>query len=135
MERVASSKIPLAMFSDQTQQVTLGVNDNVMQWTENDTETIYGFYKASIQSLFDNIEFKQDGVKEINGREFIVFEFVSSIKDENVFGGGRSDRNYTYIQYTSYRDQVLLFNFGCPARMQQEWEDVAKTMMESVKIK
>lgn len=135
MERVASSKVPLAMFSNLSQDVTLGINDNIMQWTENDTETIYGFYKASINSMFDEIEFVQDTVKTINGRTFVVFEFVSTLRDDNAFSSGSRERNYTYIQYTSYKDKVLLFNFGCPARLKFEWEDVADQMMQSIKVK
>ena len=135
MRKIASSKVPLAMYSDQAQQVTLGVNDNFMQWKENDSETVYGFYKASINAMMDEIEFIQDTIKQINGREFIVFEFVSTVRNENAFSKGKSIRNYTYIQYTSYKDQVLLFNFGCPVRLKQEWEDIAEEMMGSVRIR
>ena len=135
MEKIASSKIPLATYSTESQEVTLSVNDNPMQWTSRDTEVVYGFYKASVNALFDEVQFIQDGVKEINGRDFIVFEFVSTVRDDNVFSSSKGERNYTYIQYTSYKDQVLLFNFGCPARLQLEWGDVAKEMMQSVRIK
>jgi len=135
MAKIATSRIPLAMFSTLDQQVTLGVNDNVMQWTKNDTKTVYGFYKASVQALFDEINFIQDTVQMINGREFIVFEFTSVIRDDNIFSSGKPSRNYTYIQYTSYDDQVLLFNFGCLARLKFEWEDTAKEIMQSVLIK
>ncbi|MEP5613083.1 MAG: hypothetical protein ABJP45_12580 [Cyclobacteriaceae bacterium] len=135
MARVASSKVPLGMFSTESQEVTLGINDNIMQWKPQDTKVVYGFYKASLNSLFDEIQFIQDTIKVINGREFVVFEFVSTIRDENVFSSKGGDRNYTYIQYTSYKDQVLLFNFGCPARLKFEWENIAEEMMQSVKIK
>lgn len=134
MKKIATSKIPLAQFSTLYQDATLGINDNPMQWTENDTETVYGFYKASINALFDEIEFIQDTVKTINGREFIVFEFVSITRDDNTFATGKSDRNYTYIQYTSFYDRVLLFNFGCLARLKNQWEDVAEQIMNSIKI-
>lgn len=135
MNKIASSKVPLAQYSSLEQDVTLGVNDNFMQWTKDDTQTVYGFYKASVQALFDDIEFIQDTVKTINGREFIVFEFTSVVKSSNTFSSGKSSRNYTYIQYTSYNDQVLLFNFGCPARLKYDWEGIAEEIMSSVKIK
>lgn len=135
MEKIASSKVPFATYSTESQEVTLSINDNPMQWTSQDTKVVYGFYKASVNALFDEITFIQDGIKEINGREFIVFEFVSTVRDDNVFSSSKGERNYTYIQYTSFNDQVLLFNFGCPARLQFEWEDAAEEMMKSVKIK
>ena len=135
MERVASSKVPLGMYADETQEVTFGINDNTMRWTAADTKVVYGFYKASLNALFDEIQFIQDTIREINGREFVVFEFVSTLRDENVFSTKRGERNYTYIQYTSYKDQVLLFNFGCPARLKFEWENAAREIMQSIRIK
>ncbi len=135
MEKIASSKIPLATYSTESQEVTLSINDNPMQWTSEDTKVVYGFYKASVNALFDEVKYIQDTIKQINGREFIVFEFVSTVRDDNVFSSRSGERNYTYIQYTSYNDQVLLFNLGCPARMQLEWEDAAEEIMQSIRIK
>ncbi len=134
MRKFATSKVPLAMYATEMQDATLGVNDSPMQWTSNDTQTVYGFYKASLNALFDEIEFIQDDIKKINGREFIVFEFTSVVRDDNTFSGKRTHRNYTYIQYTSYNDQVLLFNFGCKSRIMNEWQGIAQEMMESIRI-
>lgn len=135
MKQIASSKVPLAMFSNQEQDVTLGVNYNVMQWGKEDTKLIFDFYKASFQSLFDEITFIQEDVRKINGREFIVFEFVGTIIDDNAFSSKKPQKNYTYIQYTSWKDQILLFNFSCRERLKNQWEGIAKEVMESVKIK
>lgn len=133
--KFASSKVPLAMYTSEQRNVDLGVNDNNMQWTKDDTKVVYGFYKASLQNLFDEIEFIQDTITMINGKEFIVFEFESVVKDDNAFSSKKGLKNYTYIQYTSYNEQVLLFNFGCRARFKNEWEGVAKDIMKSVKVK
>ena len=135
MAKVASSRIPLAMFSTPEQDVTLGINDNPMQWTSADTQAIYGLYKASLASLFDEIKFIQDEIRKINGREFIVFEFVSILRDDNAFSAKKPVKNYSYIQYTSYNNEVLLFNFGCNMRQKEQWETVARKIMESVRIK
>jgi len=123
------------MFADETQEVTLGINYNIMQWTESDTDLIYGFYKASINNLFDEIEFIQDQTTTINGRKFLVFEFIGTIKNDNQFSSRSLSKNYSYIVYTSWKDQVLLFNFSCKARLKNEWESTARQIMESIKIK
>ncbi|NQZ78896.1 MAG: hypothetical protein HRT61_22685, partial [Ekhidna sp.] len=107
MQKFVSSRVPLAMHSSVDRSVDFGVNWNPIEWKEGAQETLYGFYKASIQSMFDEVEFIQDEVKKINGREFIVFEFIGSLESENAFSS-KSSRSYTYIQYTSYNDQVLL---------------------------
>ena len=135
MKKSYSSKVPLAMYSNTYQDVTLSVNYNIMQWTEKDTDLVYGFYKASINNLFDEIEFIQDEVKEINGKKFIVFEVVGSVADDNSFAAKGSPKNYHYIQYTSWNNQVLIFNFGCKARLMNQWQATAKEIMESIKIK
>lgn len=135
MKQVYSTKVPLAMFANESQEVTLGINYNIMQWTEDDTELLYGFYKSSVNNLFDDIEFIQDEIKTINGREFIVLEFVGTIENDNQFSSRAAQKNYTYIQYTSWKDQVLLFNFSCKARLKNQWETIAKEIMESIKIK
>lgn len=135
MQKYVSAREPLAMHSSMDREVDLGVNWNQMQWMDGEEETIYGFYKASIQSMFDEVEFIQDEIKEVNGKKFIVFEFVSSLKSENAFSETKSSRNYTYIQYTSYNNQVLLFNFGCKARLMSQWQPVAQSIMNSVKVR
>ena len=134
IRKFVSAREPLAMHSTVDREVDLGINWNPMRWTSSDNEMVYGFYKASIQSMFDNVEFIQDEIKEVNGKKFIVFEFVSTLKSENAFSGTKSSRYYTYIQYTSYNNQVLLFNFGCKARLMSTYQSVAKDIMNSVKI-
>jgi hypothetical protein len=111
------------------------VNYNIMQWTEDDTEVIYGFYKASINNLFDEVTFIQEETKEINGKEFIIFEFIGEIKSDNAFSAKSLPKSYSYIGYTSWKDQVLLFNFSCRARLSNQWNGVAKEIIESIKIK
>ncbi len=132
IQKFVSAREPLAMHSTEDREVDLGINWNPMRWTDKDDEIVYGFYKASIQSMFDNVEFIQDGIQEVNGKNFIVFEFISSPKSENAFSGTKSSRYYTYIQYTSYNNQVLLFNFGCKARLMNTYQSVAKDIMNSV---
>lgn len=135
MSKIYSTKVPLAMYADNNQEVTFGVNYNIMQWTESDTQVIYGFYKASINNLFDKVDFIQDEIKMINGKEFIVFEFIGEIQDDNVFSAKSTQKNYSYIAYTSWNDQVLLFNFSCKARLAKQWNLTAKEIIESIKIK
>ena len=133
--KYVSSKTPIAMYSSEDRLVDLGINTNIMQLAEGDEEKLRSFYRGTFETLFDEIEYYQDTIQEINGRKFIVFEFLSTLKEENVFSGPSIEKNYTYIQYTSYNDQVLLFNFGCKPRKMSEWQPIAKEMMKSIKIK
>lgn len=134
--KYVSSRPPIAMYTSPDRHIDLGVNENSSAWAGNDLEILKSFYKANIANLFTNVEFIQEDIREIGGRSFVVFEFVSKITDEeSTFGGGGTISKYTYVQYTLEDDHVLLFNFTCPARMRAQWQGAAKEIMESVRVK
>lgn len=133
--KYVSAKAPLAMYTSEDQMIDLGINETSTKWG-NDLEILKSFYKASILNLFDEVNFYQEDIKEIGGRKFIVFEFVSSVSEENTTIGGVSTiSKYTYIQYTLEDENILLFNFNCPAKLRAQWQETAKQVMNSVKIK
>jgi len=127
---------PIAMFTSDDRQIDLGINKNSTQWTENDLSILKDFYKANIQNLFTEVKFIQEGVKTIGNRDFVVFEFISKMTDEDKTFGGISSpvSKYTYIMYTLHKDSVLLFNFSCDTRWRPQWQATAREIMESVRI-
>lgn len=135
VDKFVSSKTPIAVYTSEDRTVDFGINTNIMPWIEGDEEKLRSFYKGTYETLFDKVEYLQDTIREINGKKFIIFEFISSLEEENAFSGKKSSSYYSYIQYTSYNNQILLFNFGCKPRQMNEWQAVAKEMMESIRIK
>ncbi len=135
IEKFVSSKTPIGMYSSDDRTADLGINTNIMPWIAGDEEKLRSFYKGTFKTLFDEVNYLQDTVREINGRLFIVFEFVSTLKEENAFSGTTLSKNYSYIQYTSYKGQILLFNFGCKPRQMAKWQALIKASMESIKIR
>lgn len=133
--KFVSDKVPLATYTSEDQLVDLVVNTSQMVFRKGDEAKIQRFYRKTFQTLFDDIQYFQDTIREVNGRKFIVFEFLSTLKEENAFSGVSVEKNYTYIQYTSYKDRVLLFHFGCRPRNMQTWQPLARVMMESVKVR
>lgn len=134
--KYVSARKPIAMYTSPDHQVDLGVNENSSPWTGTDLELLKDFYKANIANLFTNVDFIQEDIREIGGRQFVIFEFVSKITDEeSVFGNSSAISKYTYLQYTIRDNNVLLFNFTCPARLRARWQEAAKEMMESVRLK
>ena len=135
INKYVSSKDPLVMYTSYDRNIDFGITLTNLGWAANDLELLMQFYVSGIRNLYNEVEFLQQEVKEINGREYIVLEFVSKVTDEdNVFGGPSSTSKYTYIQYTLFNNQVLLFNFSAPARVQNLWQPTAKSMMESIRI-
>lgn len=135
ISRYVSARPPIAMYTYQDQQIDLGINETSNRWEDGDLEIIKSFYKASIVNLFTEVQFLQENIQQIGGRDFIVFEFVSRVTDENrTFGNGSSISKYTYIVYTLFQDRVILVNFTCPTRYRNEWETPAREIMESIRI-
>lgn len=135
-QKYVSARPPIAMYSSPDRQIDLGVNENSSTWVEDDLEILKSFYKANIANLFSEIEFLQEDIKQIGDRRYVVFEFVSRVTDEeSTFGNNSAITKYSYLQYTIKDDRVLLFNFTCPARLQSRWQDPAKQIMESIRIK
>ncbi len=135
ISKFVSSRTPIAVYTSEDRTIDFGINSNIMPWIEGDEEKLRNFYKGTYETLFDEVNYLQDTVRMINGKKFIVFEFVSSLEEENAFSGTKRTSYYSYIQYTSYNDQILLFNFGCKPRQMSDWQAIAGQMMESVKVK
>ena len=135
IDKYVSTKEPLVMYTSEDRLVDFGINLTNIGWAQGDLELLKNFYTANIKNLYTEVDFIQQDIKEINGRNYVVFEFTSSVKDEeNVFGGSSSTDKYTYIQYTLYNNQVMLFNFSSPKRLKGKWESAVKEMMNSAEI-
>lgn len=136
IQKNVSSRPPIAMYTDYNQQVDIVVNETSNTWQGGDYEVIQSLYKSTIANLFTEIQFIQEGIVEKAGRKFIVFEFVSRVSDEDAtFGNNLAISKYTYIQYTLYQDKILLFNFTCPVKQRERWQDSAHEIMNSVRVK
>ena len=133
--KYVSSKDPVAVYTDLSRTVDLGVNVAYSRWNQEDLEMMKSFYKSNIMGLYDEVQFITEEIKEINGKEFAIFEFVSQvIDDEGTTVNQRAISKYVRIQYTIVKSKTVLFNFTCPARLKEKWAPVAKKIMESVKI-
>ena len=130
-----SAKEPLAAYTDFSRTVNLGINIAYSRWNPEDLEIMNSFYKSNIMQLYDEVHFIREEITEINGKKFAVFEFVSSVSDEE--GTSVSQRTiskYVRIQYTIVNSKTLLLNFSCPARQQDKWAPIAEEILGSVKI-
>lgn len=135
MSKYVSAKTPLAAYTDFTRTVDLGINVAYSQWNEEDLEIMMSFYKSNIMGLYNEVQFIKEDIENINGKDFVVFEFVSSVYDEEGSGISQSSINkYIRIQYTIVKSKTVLFNFSCPANQKGTWAPIAKKILESVKI-
>lgn len=134
--KFASTNPPVAAYTDLSRTIDFGINVAFSRWNPEDMEIMRGFYKSNIMGLYDEVNFIHEGVENINGRDFAVFEFTSKVLDEEGTSiNQRAVSKYIRIQYAIVRSKTVLFNFTCPARQQEQWAPVAKEIMASVNIK
>jgi hypothetical protein len=77
-----------------------------------------------------------EGIREINGKSYIFFEFESRVNgNKNQLGNADPVLKYSYIQYLVQPQRTLVFSFNCDRRERQEWDQSAKAMMNSIKVK
>ena len=75
IDRYASSRIPIAMFTSQDAKIDFGINETATNWGSDDIEILLSFYKASISNLYSQVDFVQSQISTVDHRSFIVFEF------------------------------------------------------------
>lgn len=127
---------PLAVFSDPTLNTDFVVNYTTVPWRDQDLEMMKRFYRSSISSLYDEVKFISEGIKTVNKREYIYFEFQSVVKGDTKSVKYRGDvRKYHYIMYTVEDSKMLIFSFATPLRLQNKWQPTAHKIMESLKVK
>ena len=136
-QRYPSVRKPFAAYTNESRDVDFSVNISATQWPDGDIEIAKQFFKAGVVNMFDGVEMIDEGIHTLkSGRKLIYFEFESRVK------GDRSNEelrdpvlNYTYIQYLVEPRRTLVFSFNCPRRIRAEWQDTARKMMKSIKIR
>jgi len=131
--RYQSYRVPLALYTDESRLVDFGVNRSFTQWQGKDLAMMGKFYEASLMELYDKVTFIDKGIKEVNGHQFVYFEFNSLVYPENDYQD--SVKKYTYLMYALTGGTSYIFNFSCDKRLQKEWQATAQQMMSQIKLK
>ena len=127
---------PLALYTDANNEIDLAFNQNPTRWREEDISILKDFYKSNILNLYDDVEFSKEEITEIRGKNFVVFEFISSVKgDANSIRRNTALRKYTYIQYTIFNGSTLVCNLTTPINLKARWAGIAPEIMNSIAFK
>ena len=132
-QRYESSRLPIALFSSPDRVADIGVNRAYSVWRESDLEMLQEFYESTIMELYDKVDFYDKGIKEVNGQQFVYFEFASVVYPENQFQGNIA--KYTYLMYTVSGGTTYIFNFSSEKSAQNQWQPVARQVMASIRLK
>lgn len=136
IDRYPSVRQPIAAYTNEERIVDFSLNVSATQWPDKNTELARKFFKSSIQNMFDQVEWINEGIETINGKQFIFFEFESRLLgNPRADGSQPSIARYTYIQYYLQSKRALVFSFNCPLMIKDNWQETAGIIMKSVKIK
>lgn len=131
-----SYRDPLAIYTNQSRTVDLGINLSVTHWEPNDLEIMQQFYENSIQALYTEVDFLKKDIESVDGIRFAVFEFISTVIDEeSIVNRSPAISKYTLIYYGIVNNKTILFNFTCPANEKDTWQNTAHAIMNSIQIK
>ncbi len=131
--RYQSYRVPLALYTDDSRLVEFGVNRSFTQWQENDLAMMGKFYEASLSELYDKVTYIDKGIKEVNGHQFVYFEFNSLVYPENDYQD--SVKKYTYLMYALSEGASYIFNFTCEKSLQKKWQPTAQKVMSQIQLK
>lgn len=134
-----SPKKPTAMYTNPSAEIDLGVNFTNNFWQEQDIPMLKDLYKGSLRANYTKVEFLQENIVKINKRTFVVLEFVGIVSDDgqkvNAMGRKSQISKYNYLMYTVVENRIVVVNFNCPTKYQQEWQAIMPKIMASVKIR
>jgi hypothetical protein len=126
---------PVAVYSSPSGQVDFSMAQKKSQFGPQDLNMLRDIYKANLMERFTKVDFIRDEVANINGRDHIVFEFVSVMADERGASHLKPVQKYSIMQYTIQGNQLMIFSMHLPFVMKNDWQDTAREIMGSVKVK
>lgn len=135
-QRYPSVRSPIGAYTNESRLVDFSVNISATQWRPHDVEIAKDFFKASIFNLYDRVNMLQEGIKTIDDKKFIAFEFESWINGEQLSLSKKDPvRRYSYIQYLIVRGKTLVFSFSCPIQLKEKWQPIVPEIMSSIDVK
>ena len=121
-----SERRPTLIYTNESGGINVAFN-----LTENKAnQDIIDPYKDNFVKTFKNMycygEWKDNGVKIINGKKVGFLELVTPAIDTEI---------YNLMFFTDLEGKLLLCTFNCTKKDIKEWETTAKEIMSSLKIK
>lgn len=129
-----AARKPLAVYTSPNGQVDFSVSEKQSTFSDKDLPLLKDIYKASLLNTYSQLQFIRQEIKPINKQNMIVFEFVSTVKDDNPNSNKPSIKKYSIAQYHVKKGKVTIFTFNAPASMKDTWQVTANKMMNSVKM-
>ncbi len=134
--RYPSVRAPLGAYTNQNRDTDFSVNISATQWVQADIEIAAKFFKSGIYNLYDRVDIINSGIQTVNKKKFIFYEFESRVNGNKMKESERQPVfRYSYVQYYIEKGRTLVFAFNCPKDQRDQWQNSARAIMKSIKLK
>lgn len=121
-----SEKRPTLVYTDESGGINVALNLTQNQASQQMIPAYKDNFVQAFKNLYPSAEWKDSGVKTINGKKVGYLELVTPAIDTEI---------YNLMFFTDLDGKLLLCTFNCTEKSIDEWTPVAKEIMSSLKIK
>lgn len=121
-----SERRPTLVYSNESGGINVALNLTKNKASQELIPVYSDNFVQTFKSLYPSAEWKDSGVKTINGRKVGFLELVTPATDTEI---------YNLMFFTDLDGKLLLCTFNCTKKSIDEWTPTAKEIMNSLKIK
>lgn len=119
-----SNSVPQEAYSNDTGTISLAFNHTSNALSLADLPDFRQSFARQFKGTL-GIEFKGSSIKNINGRDFAILEFISPAMDTNI---------YNLMFLTSLDNRLLICTFNCVQGEMEKWKPTSQQILNSVQV-
>jgi hypothetical protein len=119
-----SGSLPQEAYSNESGTVSLAFNHTSNKLSPADLPDFRQSFARQFKGTL-GIEFKGSSIKNINGRDFAILEFISPAMDTNI---------YNLMFLTSLDNRLLICTFNCVQSEMGKWKPTSQQILNSVQV-
>ena len=136
IQRYPSVRAPIGAYTNADRLVDFCVNVSATQWPDGNAEFAAKFFKSTIYNMYDRVEMISEGKVTLHKQDYFFFEFDSRLNpDRKEVATQDALFKYTYIMYLVKPDQTLVFSFNCTKDQKEDWQETAREIMHSIRVR
>ncbi len=121
-----SKRRPTLVYSNKSGGINVALNLTQNQASQQLIPAYKDNFFQTFKKLYPSAEWKDSGVRTINGRKVGYLELVTPAIDTEI---------YNLMFFTDLDGKLLLCTFNCTKKSMDEWTSTARKIMNSLKMK
>lgn len=120
-----ASNRPTLVYTNENGTVNFAFNHTTNKIPKGKLPEILPAFVGQFNSIYSQIEWFKKDVEKVNGKDFVVLEFITPATDSKIY-------NIMYV--TVIEGRMLMCSFNCLESQRNEWEFKAKESLNSIVI-